>query len=290
MLSLFLPRGGRPPSAAAAARKPIPASALKGDALFEALVLETHDMAADVVVVASVMNAPLAQSGHLLSACRNFVPRLAAGSQMIARARDEAATLARSIDRLGQLIESMRGLARPTETLLAAAGSGATATELARLHAPCERGWRAVAVRILELIQALEPETRWRLNGAYTENSLVLGRALRAVIAGEPVAVDRWGELARPDLPQRRRAPRYEIDEPCIVHHASHAVRARAIDVSMGGLGVTSVPLVALRDHVEIEIRTRRLAGVIVWKRETRIGVQLERPLAADDPLLGGRA
>lgn len=289
MLSLLLPLADRRHSPAAA-RKPIPTSALAGDALFEALVLETHDMAADVVVLASVMNAPLPQAAHLLRACRNFVPRLAGGSQMIARARDEAAPLARSIDKLGQLIESMRGLAGSTEALLAAAGSGVPATELARLHAPCERGWRAVAVRLLDLIQMLEPETRWRLNGAYTENSLVLGRALRAVIAGEAAAIDRWGELARPHLPQRRSAPRYELDEPCIVHCRGRAVRARAIDISVGGLGVTSVPHVSLRDGVEIEIRTRLLAGTIVWKRESRVGVQLARPLAADDPMLGARA
>ena len=287
MLSLLLPLAGRRRTATAP-RKLIPTSALTGDALFEALVIETHDIAADAVVVASVMNAPLAQAVHALSACRNFLPRLSKSSQLIARARDEAFLLARSIDELDAIIGRMRSLITRTEALIGAAASSGAVVELARKHAPCVEGWRAIAVSLLEFIQVLEPETRWRLTGAYTENSLVLGRALRAVIAGDSVALDKWGALARPVLPQRRSAPRYLLDESCIVHHERQSVRARTIDISTGGIGVTNAPPVSLHDRVELEIRTRTLAGIVVWKRESRIGVQLDQPLAPDDPLLIG--
>lgn len=269
--------------------KPLSPAELAGDALLEAIVAELHDVAADIIAVASAFNASrLATPNGLLAATRNFLPRTAVAGQLVSLAFRQADDLGHLAEEAAAALRNTEAAVRRTQELLDTLSRVEPPYRPAALHVP-RRHWQAIAESALALIELLEPETRWRLSGAYTENALVLARALRQVVRGEAPAVGKNEEIARPALPQRRRAPRFRLEAPCTILHNGRSSRARTIDVSTGGLGLAGAAWLKLRDRIEIEVdgRTRRrLRATVVWSRETRIGVQLDTPLDNDDPLL----
>ena len=269
-------------------KKPLPASALAGDALLEALVAEVHNLAADIIAVTSSLNVPIAQSSPMsLMAVRNFLPRSDARTTLLPAARKEADILLRAADSLSRLLEATELSAKATEALLAVAEARGLSTRAAVLHEAAARQWRGAAALALDMVDMLEPEARWRLAGAYTENSLILCRGLRLVAAGKTPAIDERAGVARPPLPQHRRAPRYALSVTCRVWFGGQAVRAQTHDISVGGIGLARIPMLKLRDQVEVEFDNgRRLPAIVVWSRENRIGLQFDAPLPLNDPLL----
>lgn len=273
--------------------KPLAAEELSGDALLEAVAAEVHDLAADVIAVASALNACLERpAAWSLGATRNFLPRPSIAAQLVSLAARQTDELSRIAGPTARLLSSMEAAVRGIELLLEEIERGDNAALATLLHQHC-RQWRALAGTMLALIEQLEPETRWRLTGGYTENSLVLARALRQVMSGLAPAVGANEQLARPALPQYRSAPRFRLETSCVVHRAGKSGRGRTVDVSTGGIGLTNLPWLALRDRIEIEVEVtgrtwRRLEGTVVWNKDTRVGVQLNELLRDDDPLLRG--
>ncbi len=77
--------------------------------------------------------------------------------------------------------------------------------------------WRKLAEDCRDAVLELEPETRWRLNGAYTGNALVLGKFMKEAMAGSRACVN---QLRRSGV----AAAAAEAEDAAI--HAAAAVQA----------------------------------------------------------------
>src|SRR5262249_38363162 len=98
--------------------------------------------------------------------------------------------------------------------------------------------WRKLSEDCKAAVLLLEPETRWRFNGLYTGNALVLGKFLQEAISGAYTCVNQFGEVAIPMLPQRRKTPRYVLLQPCKISGQGGNSVAFARDISKTGVGL----------------------------------------------------
>jgi len=261
-----------------------------GFARFEALVCEFHWTALQIGAIASCINASLAsRRSWMLRACSNLVPveapvvKVALRSwQDIGLPRDLAASVARVYFNLGDA----KKLALP---LINSAGIFvAPHIPLAKLE-QIAVVWRKLAEDCRDAVLELEPETRWRLNGAYTGNALVLSKFLKEALSGLQTCVNQHGEVALPILPQRRQLPRFLALQPCKVFSQIGAIAAFARDTSKNDLSVDCDHPFRLKDAVVVVLRNgRKLPGLIVWSKDGKAGVRFDSPLPDDDPLIAG--
>jgi hypothetical protein len=269
----------------------IPANApVEGNALFEALVCEFHWTALQVGAIASCFNATLA-SGRtwMLRSCNNLVPvespvvRVALRSwQDIGFPRDVAAAI-------GRVYFDLADAKKLTAPLINCAGAFAgpkiPITKLEQITAL----WRKLAEDCNAAVQSLEPETRWRLSGLYTENAFVLGKFIKEAVSGAHPCVNHYGQVALPILPQRRKSPRYTLLQPCKITSQGSSSIAFARDISKNGIGLTCERDFKLKDQVLIELRSgRKMKGIVVWCRNGKVGVQFDNVLPDNDPLISG--
>jgi hypothetical protein len=263
------------------------ADLLEGVALFEAIVGEVHLTALQVAAVASACNAlaagaPPARAGALL----NFIPHKPAAIAGLHRCREDlglSQDTASSVDLLYRQLEMAQ---QPTHRFVA---------ELDRLGAPDEHAaalaatWRRLSQAALDAVDAMEPETRWRLTGLYSENTLILARLLRAAIDGKQPCLDARGEIVLPRLPQRRSARRFALLQNCTIHYRGARFQAFARDVSATGLGLDNATGLMLKQVIEVELKDGRvLAGTVVWAKHGRAGIEFLTALAPNDPLIAG--
>jgi hypothetical protein len=259
-----------------------------GNALFEALVCEFHWAALQIGAITSCMNASLA-SGRtwMLRSCSNLVPvespvvRVALGSwQDVGYPREIAAAIGRVYFELSDA----KKLSMP---LLNSAGVFvAPRIPLAKLE-QISAVWRKLAEDCKSAVQELEPETRWRLNGLYTSNALLLGKFLKEAMTGSFACVNQYGEVALPILPQRRKTPRYTLLQPCKINSQGSTSIAFARDVSRNGIGLNCERDFRLKDAVVVELRNgRKMKGIVVWRQKDRIGIRFDNSLAENDPLI----
>lgn len=155
--------------------------------------------------------------------------------------------------------------------------------------------WRAVSLRALGAVVALEPDVRRCLTQSYAGNTPELKRLLRSVIEGGQPCVDPERNVVLPDLPQRRAALRPNVRLPCTLEHQGRTTRAIVKDISTGGAGLDGAPGLVPQTVVLIEFEGGPcLAGLVVWSKGARAGVKFDVPLKAGHPLLaaeaGGRA
>jgi PilZ domain len=264
---------------------------LDGDALFEANVCELHDVAARVAALTSAVNAfAKGKPNRILMTCRNFIPSertslaVATGLQDVNSPEYVA----------GRHLNGLFGVIRPARELLETFFRGA-GRHAVRIVTPRDRqtwaeAWQAASYVALKAVNALEPETRWRLSGLYSENSFVLTRVLRSAAVGETPCVDEMDCVTLPALPQQRRVPRFALRQDCTISHHGKTYKAFAKDVSAGGIGLAGAPAFQLKAEVEIQLRSgRRLSGYVVWCDENRLGVQFAEDLLPRDPLICGR-
>lgn len=268
----------------------LPSDSAEGCAKFEALVCEFHWTALQIGAIASCMNASLAsRRSWMLRACSNLVPveapvvKVALRSwQDIGLPRDLAAAVARVYFDLADA----KKLALP---LISSAGIFvAPQTPLAKLE-QITAVWRKLADDSRDTVLELEPETRWRLNGAYTGNALVLSKFLKEATAGLRTCVNQYGEVALPLLPQRRQMPRYMTLQHGKIFSQGSAYAAFVRDVSKNDLTVDCDRDFRLKDAVVVFLRNgRKLPGLIVWCKDGKAGIRFDTPLPNDDPLISG--
>ena len=142
-----------------------------------------------------------------------------------------------------------------------------------------------VYIKIMERV----PVARWRLNGVYTGNALVLTKFLKEAMGGLRTCVNQHGEVALPLLPQRRQMPRYVVLQPCKVFSQESASTAFARDVSKNDLTIDCDRNFRLKDAVVVVLRNgRKLPGLIVWSKDGKCGIRFDNPLSDDDPLISG--
>jgi hypothetical protein len=271
------------------ARQPAsPSSPTEGNALFEALVCDFHWTALEIGAITCCMNASLI-SGQtwMLRSCRNLVPIQSALVKLALSSWQNTGLprgLASEISSLYLNLTDAKALALP---LINSAGVFVEPRiSLQRLE-QITAVWRKLAEDCHGTVQTLEPETRWRLNGLYTANTLVLGRFLKDAIAGRRSCINQFGEVALPVLPQRRRTRRYTLLQPCKVHTRNGTIVAMARDISKIGVDLECNREFKLKDPVTLELRSgRNMKGIVVWYKTGKVGVQFDDPLADDDPLI----
>lgn len=272
----------------AAAPAAAPKASLEGDALFESLVLEIHEVSTDIAVVMSVINAFAGDhDARPLSPCRNFFPRPSPLAGLALSARSQPSPILETSRYLESLARDLPAAIKSLETLIETFERRHEFQPTLRLVGACSAQWQAITRTAVAAVNALEPETRWRLSGLYSENSLMLVRTLRGVLDGKSPCVTGDGHISRLDLPQRRRLPRVPLQKRCTIHHGSGQSQAFAVDVSLGGIGLANAPKLALRDSVEIELPGgRRLQGTVAWSGAGKLGIKFLDPLSPDDPLI----
>jgi len=261
---------------------------LDGNALFEAGICELHDVAARVAALTSAVNAVAnGRSQRILRSCRNFIPTERTSLSVTISLQDANSPeylVGRYLRSLFGEIEIARGL---LELLLREAEQRFKLQDLKRGTQTCAKAWNGASVVALKAVNALEPETRWRLSGLFSENSLVLARLLRSAIKGESPCVDDMDCVTLPPLPQKRRLPRFALQQNCTIVHRGSTYPAFAKDVSAGGLGLTGAPAIPLKAEIEIVLRSgRRFSGQVVWCGEATLGMRFAVPLSPNDPLI----
>ena len=148
--------------------------------------------------------------------------------------------------------------------------------------------WRRACQDALLAVRQLHADLS-RLPAQYTSNSKLLNNLLQDVIMGGSPCLDANGQIALPDLPQRRQSARRTVCQPCVLTHNRATSQAFVRDVSPGGFGLERVPQLVPKTAVEIELPSgRRFFGVVAWCSGSSAGVRFSRPLLPNDPLLSG--
>ncbi len=185
---------------------------VEGNDLFEAFVCEFHWTALQIGAITCCMNASLA-SGRtwMLRSCINLVPVESVVVKQALRSWQDLELpreLAAAIGRIYFDLSDAKRLALP---LIDSAGVFVgPQIPLAKLE-QITAVWRKLAEDCNGAVQDLEPETRWRLNGLYTSNALVLGKFMKEAMTGKRSCVNQFGEVSLPVLPQRRRTRRFHV-------------------------------------------------------------------------------
>ena len=148
--------------------------------------------------------------------------------------------------------------------------------------------WRRACQDALLAVRQLHSDLS-RLPAQYASNSKLLNNLLQDVIIGGTPCLDTNGQIALPDLPQRRQSARRTVCQPCMLTHNRVTSQAFVRDVSPGGFGLERVPQLVPKTAVEIELPSgRRFSGVVAWCSGSSAGVRFTRALLPNDPLLTG--
>jgi len=148
--------------------------------------------------------------------------------------------------------------------------------------------WRRACQDALLAVRQLHSDLS-RLPAQYASNSKLLNNLLQDVIIGGTPCLDTNGQIALPDLPQRRQSARRTVCQPCMLTHNRVTSQAFVRDVSPGGFGLERVPQLVPKTAVEIELPSgRRFSGVVAWCSGSSAGVRFTRVLLPNDPLLTG--
>ncbi len=148
--------------------------------------------------------------------------------------------------------------------------------------------WRRACQDALLAVRQLHADLR-QLPTQYTSNSKLLNNVLQDAIMGGSPCLDAAGNIALPDLPQRRQSARRTVCQPCQLTYNRVTHKAFVRDVSPGGFGLERVPHLVPKTVVQIELPSgRRFTGVVAWCSGSSAGVRFTRPLLPNDPLLTG--
>jgi hypothetical protein len=148
--------------------------------------------------------------------------------------------------------------------------------------------WRRACQDALLAVRQLHSDLS-RLPAQYSINSKLLNNLLQDAIMGGSPCLDTRGQIALPDLPQRRQSARRTVCQPCMLTHNRVTSQAFVSDVSPGGFGLERVPQLVPKTAVEIELPSgRRFSGVVAWCSGSSVGVRFTRALLPNDPLLTG--
>ncbi len=96
------------------------------------------------------------------------------------------------------------------------------------------------------------------------------------------------GTLTAPGWAERRQASRRDASWSAELLHGSQRYFVLINDVSPNGIGLSGISANLIGQYVTIVLdNQRRLEGTIVWFGKDRAGLELDRQLAPNDPLLG---
>lgn len=123
----------------------------------------------------------------------------------------------------------------------------------------------------------------------YATNSKMLTGLLQDAARGGTPCLDDKGQIALPELPQRRGSARHTICQPCTITHNRIVSQAFVRDVAPGGFGLERAPEMLPKTLVHIELPSgRRFTGTVAWSKGSSAGIRFTRALLPNDPLLSG--
>jgi len=267
-----------------------PQDSIEGDGLFEALTCEFHWTSLQIGAIASCMNASVAaRRAWMLRACGNLIPVESPIVKVALRAWQDIGLPRELAAMIARLYLELADAKKLTLPLVTNAGVFvAPKVPLAKLE-QIAAVWRKLAEDSRDAVLDLEPEARWRLNGVFTGNALVLSKFLKEVGSGSRACVNQQGEVALPLLPQRRKLPRYALAQSCKIFFNDSISTGITRDISKIGLTFSCDRDFALKDEVTAVLRNgRKIPGIIVWSKSGKTCLRFQASLKDDDPLISG--
>lgn len=259
-----------------------------GNTLLEALTCELHWGALQIGGIASVLNACLARGqARIPNSCRNNFPVVSPVVAAALASWGEFEIQKTTKMRCERLFKDLSLAKQSTEPFIGGPQAGLAENVSVRAISQLTAAWRTLSNDAIETINALEPETRWRIGGLYSENTLVLNPFLKDAVRGKFECVDLQGEAVLPVLPQRRKAQRFNLQQSCKIVVRSRRLPGFAQDVSMYGIGLSCDFPFNLKESILVELQTgRSFKGTVAWSKNGRLGVQLDAALPRNDPLI----
>lgn len=160
----------------------------------------------------------------------------------------------------------------------------------ATLHlSPLSTAWRLAARHGRAATVHLKNDSRHMLPDTYLENADIIDASLSRIGEGVATCCRRDGSIVLPQLAERRSAPRRSLLQTAVVRTGSCEFTAFARDVSIGGLGLTRMPAIAVGTPLVVELSSGRvLRGRVAWSEGTDTGISFDRPLQPTDSLIFG--
>lgn len=257
--------------------------------MLEALVCEVHSSALLTATIASAVNAfKLANAVRSEAALRPYIPGEPAIISVLRNGMLETDLDEDTVRLVTQFFDDLAPARIALDRYFADAnhiGEDRAAT----LHLlALSNVWRRACQDALLAVRQLHSDLR-QLPAQYTSNSKLLNNLLQDVIIGGMPCIDAQGQIAIPDLPQRRQSARRTVCQPCQLTYNRVTSQAFVRDVSPGGFGLERVPQLVPKTVVQIELPSgRRFTGVVAWCSGSSAGVRFTRLLLPNDPLLAG--
>ncbi len=257
--------------------------------MLEALVCEVHSAALLTAAITSAVNAfPREGSVRSADGLRPYIPSEPAIVSVLRNGMLETDLNEHTVRLVIQYFDDLAPARIALDRYFAEAnhiGEDRAAT----LHLlTVSTAWRRACQDALLAVRQLHSELL-RLPAQYTSNSKLLNNLLQDAIMGGSPCLDAEGQIALPDLPQRRQSARRTVCQPCQLTYNRATSQAFVRDVSPGGFGLERVPQLVPKTQVEIEMPSgRRFSGVVAWSSGSSAGIRFARPLLPNDPLLSG--
>ena len=152
----------------------------------------------------------------------------------------------------------------------------------------CTNLWRCAAGAGVEMIQSLDDRTRTASGEINEENVNKLVELLGRVRDGASPCLNH-GTPGVPSWAQQRQFRRIALNMEArlVVNGGEHNLLVA--DVSQGGMRIVTAQPIKIGAIVIVRMRTgRRFVSVVAWHNGQSVGVQFNRELPPDDPLLAG--
>lgn len=258
--------------------------------LLETLICETHNAALLTAATTSIVNVlrnpAIARSPGEIEIYLPKNPALLATFPRLATEAGVEIAILTSIVAFFSETEAARGL---TSGYFTDARLFGIERAVALHQYSLSQAWRNVCHAALDAVGAMNGTTADLLPELYHLNAGVLGRLLNAAARGESPCVAADGQPFLPVLPQRRQAGRKTVGQPALLSVSGTQAHVYVRDVSLGGLGLESVPVLRPGTSAVVELATgRRLTGEIVWYERSRAGLKFAKLLPPGDPLISG--
>ena len=152
----------------------------------------------------------------------------------------------------------------------------------------CTNLWRCAAGAGAEMMQTLDYSTGFLPGEINDENVNNLIGLLEGVRDGASPCINN-GAPRFPSWAQRRRFRRIVLNMEAMLVVNGREHKLLVADVSQGGMRIVTAQPLTIGAIVIVRLRTgRRFVSVVAWHNGQSVGVQFNRELPPDDPLLAG--
>ena len=150
----------------------------------------------------------------------------------------------------------------------------------------CTNLWRCAAGAGVEMLQTLDYHTRFSSGEINEENVSKLVNLLAGVRDGASPCLNN-GKPSVPSWAQRRQFRRIVLNMEAMLVVNGREHKVLVADVSQGGMRIVTTQSLKIGAIVIARLQTgRRFVSVVAWHNGQSVGVQFNRELPPDDPLL----